>query len=159
MAKRKNKGVNLISIIFIVAIIILVGLFFKSVITKNKEQENNTVINETEQEKYVQILSDGTKFNISSKLKENKKIESLEFKDIQLTYKNGVTNLLCNIENLSETKTDIQNVEIILLDENENIIYKLQGVIETMDAGEVKQFNTSITADFANAYDFEINKK
>ena len=159
MAKRKKKGINLITIIIIICIIIIAGIFIKNLIQKNNsEKQTNTEINqiEEEKEKYVQILEDGTKLNISSKLKENKKLDNLELKDIQLTYKNGVTNLLCNIENTSEAKTDIQNVEIILLDEEGNTIYKMQGVIDPIDVGETKQFNSSITADFANAYNFEI---
>ena len=159
MAKRKNKGINLITIILIIIVIIMAVVCIKKITAPNdKNEQVNNVANQIEevQEKYVQVLEDGTKLNISSKLKENKKLDNLELKDIQLTYKNGVTNLLCNIENTSETKTDIQNVEIILLDEEGNTIYKMPGVIEEIEVGETKQFNTSITADFANAYDFKI---
>ena len=162
MANNKNKGINLITIIVILILIIITVVVTRKIIAKNnKDEQVNNVTNqiENETEKNVKVLEDGTKLNISSKLKENKKINNLELKDIQLTYKNGVTNLLCNIENTSETKTDIQNVEIILLDEQGNTIYKMQGVIEGINPGETKQFNTSITADFANAYDFKIVKK
>ena len=53
----------------------------------------------------------------------------------------------------------MQEVEIALLDENGEVIYKIPGVIEEVEAGATVQFNTSISADFANAYNFEILKK
>lgn len=166
MAKNRNKGINLATIIVILILIIITVVVTRKIIARNNKNEQvNNVTNqienqvENETEKNVKVLEDGTKLNISSKLKENKKIDNLEIKDIQLTYKDGVTNLLCNIQNISNKKTDIQNVNITLLNEQGKTIYTMQGIIEEVNAGEIKQFNTSITADFANAYDFKIVKK
>lgn len=162
MAKSKNKGINVITIIVILILIIITVVVTRKIIAKNNKNEQvNNVTNQIENdtEKNVKVLEDGTKLNVSSKLNENKIVGDLVIKDIQLTYKDGVTNLLCNIQNISNKKTDIQNVNIILLDEQGETIYTMQGIIEEIEAGETKQFNTSITADFANAYDFKIVKK
>lgn len=166
MTKNRNKGINLITIIVVLILIIITVVVTRKIIAKNNKNEQvNNVTNqienqvENETEKNVKVLEDGTKLNISSKLKENKKLDNLEIKDIQLTFKNGVTNLLCNIQNTSNKKTNIQNVDIILQDETGKTIYSMQGIIEEIESGETKQFNTSITADFANAYDFKIVKK
>ena len=162
MTKSRNKGINLITIIFIIILIVVAVTAIRKITTKNnKNGQVNNLTNqiETDTEKNVKVLDDGTKLNISSKLKENKKLEGLEITNTQITYNNGITNLLADVKNTTQSKMKMQNVEIILLDEQGNTIYKIPGVIEEIEAGETKQFNTSITADFANAYDFKIIKK
>ena len=158
MAKRKQKkGINLITLVIAIIIIVLVVIFIKNIVSKNKNKENTN--STTTEEKYVQTLDDGTKLNTSEKLKKDKEVEDLELKNIQLTYKNGVTNLLCDIQNNSKKEVKMEDVEIVLLDENGDTIYKMRGFMEEIKPGETKQFNSSITADFSNAYDFKINKK
>ena len=157
--KEKEKGVKLIHIILLVAIIIG-GFFGIKYFTKNaQEQDKTSVGQELSQEKYVKLFDDGVKLNTSAKLNEDRDFEGLKIKDVQLTYRNGVTNLLCNVENTSNNNLKMQDVEISFLDENGDVIYKMAGIIEDINAGETKQFNSSVTADFSNAYDFTINKK
>lgn len=160
--KEKEKGIKLIHIILIIAIIVI-GIFVSKKFMKNEQEtEKNSVEQEQQsqsQEKFIKIYSDGVKLNTSAKLNEEKQWEDLKIKDVQLTYRNGVTNLLCNIENTSNKNLEMQDVEISLLDENGEIIYNMTGIIEDINAGETKQFNSSVTADFSNAYDFKINKK
>lgn len=160
MAKIKRKqGINLMALIIAIIIIVLVVILIKNIASKNKSKEktDNTTQTTTE-EKYVQTLDNGTKLNISEKLNEDKKVEDLQLKNIQLTYKNGVTNLLCDIQNNSKQEVKMEDVEIVLLDENGDTIYKMRGFMEEIKPGETKQFNSSITADFSNAYDFKINR-
>ena len=127
---------------------------------KSKEQEDmqTSGIQTEQQEKYTKILEDETKLNTSEKLKEDKKFEELKVKDIQLTYKDGVTNLLATIENTTQTKIEMQNIEIVLLDEKGEELYKIPGIIEEIEAGKTTQLNCSVTADFSNVYDFRITK-
>ena len=73
-------------------------------VIKNNQEDEGTV-----KEKYVQLLADGSKLNISEKLKENKKIDKLTIKDITLSYQNGVTTLLANVENTSNKKVEQNN--------------------------------------------------
>ena len=166
MAKSKNKGINVITIIVILILIIITVVVTRKIIAKNNKNEQvNNVTNqienqvENETEKNVKVLEDGTKLNISSKLKENKKLDNLEIKDIQLTYKDGVTNLLATVENIKKEKISMTNVSIQLVDESGKEIYTFNGIIEETKAGETANINCSITADFANAYDFKIVKK
>ena len=158
MSRRKNSGINLITIIFIIILIVVSIVIIRKITTKNnKNEQANNLTNQIEEdtEKNVKVLDDGTKLNISSKLKEEKKLEGLEITNTQITYNNGITNLLADVKNTTQSKMKMQNVEIVLLDEQGSTIYKMPGVIEEINAGETKQFNTSITADFAHADDFK----
>ena len=160
--KKKIKiPIGLIIIILIIGIVIGINQIKKQD-NENQNQIQNKVTENKEdeiKEKYVQLLEDGSKLNISEKLRENKKIDGLVLKDIQLTCKNGVTTLLTNVENTSKEKSKQKVVEVTLVDENKEKIYTLQGIIEEIEASGTKQLNCSITADFANAYDFTIKEK
>lgn len=161
MAKRKKKGIKIIDIIVLITIMIISIIIIKNIMkNKSKEQEDmqTSGIQAEQQEKYTKILEDKTKLNTSEKLKEDKKFEELKVKDIQLTYKDGVTNLLATIENTTQTKIEMQNVEIVLLDEKGEELYKMPGIIEEIEAGKTTQLNCSVTADFSNVYDFRITK-
>ena len=169
MSKKVNKKKKIRMPIFLIIIILIIGIVIgiNQIKKQDKENENenqiqNTIMENEEdeiKEKYVQLLEDGSKLNISEKLRKNKKIDGLVLKDIQLTYKNGVTTLLTNVENTSNKKSEQKVVEVTLIDENKEKIYTLQGIIEEIEAGGTKQLNCSITADFANAYDFTIKEK
>lgn len=163
MTKRKKKGIKIIDIIIIIAIIVILIIGINKLIQNKNNKEQNTLTNqiqtEDDQEKYVEVLEDGTKLNISEKLKQTKKLDNLEIKNIQLTYKDGVTNLLATVSNAENKKIEMTQVEITLLDENKNTIFKIPGIIEEAKEGETAQLNCSVTADFANSYDFKISKK
>lgn len=160
--KRKKKLTR--CIIFLIFLVIVMFIVFKFFIKGNKEEgkqstqikeENNLNINE----KYVQLLNDGTKINESEKLKKDKQFENLKLSNIQLKYKNGITNLLCDVENVGKKEIKEGDIIIILRDKEGQEIYRLDGFLEKIKPGEIKEFNTSVTADFSNAYDFTIIKK
>lgn len=160
-----NKKVRVIDIIVIIALMLVFVLIIVN-INKKKDNENNAKQTENSvqvenkvEEKYVQILSDGTKLNDSTKLNNNKKVNDWELSNVQLIYKDGITNLLCDVKNISKSVSPIQEVKVVLRDEKGNEIYSFNGVVEEIQPGETKQFNASITADFANAYDFTLVKK
>ena len=162
---RSKRNLQLISIIIaIIAIVIVIAIIVNINKKKDNTNENkltNSVVDEKEQkveEKNIMELSDGTKLNVISKLNENKILGDLVIKDIQLTYKDGVTNLLTTVENIKKEKIPMTNVAIQLLDESGKEIYTLNGIIEETKAGETAKLNCSITADFANVYDFKIVK-
>lgn len=167
MSKKQIKKKKIRIPIFLIIIILIIGIVIgiNQINKEDKENENQIQNEVTEKkedkikEKYIQLLEDGSKLNISEKLRKNKKIDGLVLKDIQLTYKNGVTTLLTNVENTSKEKSKQKVVEVTLVDENKEKIYTLQGIIEEVEAGGTKQLNCSITADFANAYDFTIKEK
>ena len=159
MAKRKKKqGIRIVDIVLIIIIAIVIIIVAKKIISNKKAKENNQIQN-TETEQYVTVLDDGTKLNNSSKITENKKLQGLEITNTQITYNDGVTNLLANVKNTTKSNIDMQEVTIVLLDKHGKELYQMPGIIEAVKAGETVQFNSSITADFANAYDFKIIKK
>ena len=163
--RNKKKGLRLVDLIIaIIAIVIVIAIIANINKKKTKNADENKTVTQNEEtqkaeEKNVIELEDGTKLNVSSKLNENKALGDLAIKDIQLTYKDGVTNLLATVEDTKKEKIPMTNVSIQLVDENGKEIYTLNGVIEETKAGETAKINCSITADFANAYDFKITKK
>lgn len=150
--KKRKKGISIIWVlVLIIAIIIIKIVNKKDINNKNQISENN-IINE----KYVQVLVDGTKLNKSNKLSETKNVGDYKISNIQLTMKNNQSVLLADIKNTSKQETDTTLIDIILYDENKNKIATIPGIISPMKPGETTQLNSSITVDCANAYDFEI---
>ena len=85
--KKKEKRLILV-LIAILVIVLIIGLFIKK--NKNKENEIQNQNTATD-EKFVQVLEDGTKLNKSSKFNETKNIDGIEISNIQFTYKDGQT--------------------------------------------------------------------
>ena len=51
------------------------------------------------------------------------------------------------------------HIIVILKDEQGNKVNEIPGIIEDIKPGETKQFHTAVSADYTNAYDFEITKR
>ncbi len=154
--KKKEKRLILI-LIAILVVVLIIGLFIK----KNRNEENGVQSqqNTATDEKFVQVLEDGTKLNKSSKLNETKNVEGIEISNIQFTYKDGQTVLLADVTNNSGKAIDMTLLNIKLLDEQENEIITIGGIISPMQVGETTQLNAGMTMDYANAYDVEITLK
>ena len=153
--KKKEKRLILV-LIAILVIVLIIGLFIKK--NKNKENEIQNQNTATD-EKFVQVLEDGTKLNKSSKFNETKNIAGIEISNIQFTYKDGQTVLLADVINNSGKAVDMTLLDIKLLDEQGNEIITVGGIISPMQVGETSQLNASMTMDYANAYDVEITLK
>ena len=153
--KKKEKRLILV-LIAILVIVLIIGLFIKK--NKNKENEIQNQNTATD-EKFVQVLEDGTKLNKSSKFNETKNIDGIEISNIQFTYKDGQTVLLADVINNSGKAADMTLLDIKLLDEQGNEIITVGGIISPMQVGETSQLNASMTMDYANAYDVEITLK
>lgn len=150
MKKGEKKFLILLIAITIIVIIIFIA-------TRGKKKEENIVEeNNTAKEEFVQVLDDGTKLNISTKLNEAKKVNGLEFGNIQLTERDGQSVLLADVKNNTANATELTLVDVTLLDKEGNTIVTVGGIIAPLEAGESTQFNTSMTLDYANAYDFKV---
>ena len=154
--KDNKKKVIIIALLILV---ILVGLKILIGNNKNRKNVNNAnTSNAAIDEKNVKTLSDGTRLNNSTKMQEIKTIDGLEISNIQLTEKDNVSILLGTVTNkTNETKGDYP-VNIIIYDENEKEITPIGGYIGEVNPGESTQLNSSATFDYANAYDFRIEK-
>ena len=64
--------------------------------------------------------------------------------------------LLADVTNTSSKATDVTLVDVVLLDKNGKEIVTVGGIIKALKPGEKTQFNTSMTLDYANTYDFKI---
>ena len=150
----KKEEKRMICILLIILVVTIVGLtMWRN--SKNKEQQNEE---EVQEEKYVQVLEDGTRLNISEKLKETKTIEGIEINNIQLTEQGGQTMLLAQATNKNTVDSPVMGINIIVVDKEGKEVGKIQGVVSPLKAGETKQLNINTQDDYANAYDFSITK-
>ena len=159
MSKKTKKIIIALIIVVIIVIAIVAFVLMKSKGTKNNGNNTAGTSGNTANEQYVQMLDDGTKLNTSSKLGEAKKVGDLTFENIQLTSEGGQTILLADVTNTGKKATDTVLVDIKLLDENGNEIVTVGGIVQPLEAGAKTQFKTSMTIDYANAYDFEVTEK
>ena len=152
----KTEEKRMICILLIILVVTIVGLtMWRN--SKNKEQQNGE--EQVQEEKYVQILEDGTKLNISEKLKETKTIEGIEITNIQLTEQGGQTMLLAQATNKKTVDSPVMGINIIVVDKTGKEIGKIPGVVSPLKAGETKQLNINTQDDYANAYDFKVEKQ
>lgn len=158
MSKKEKQVIGVLIGIAVIAIIVVL-----IVSGKNKEDENiannETVESNAVEEKYVEVLEDGTKLNTSEKLKETKEIDGMEISNMQLTEEGNITKLLGTITNNSNTTKGNYEINIKLIDENGKALTTLVGYIGELEPGESTQLSTSTTFDYANTYDVEITKR
>lgn len=140
---------NLILIICAIALIVIILMV--------KNNVNEKASNEAEKsQEYVQVLDDGTKYNTSNKLSKEKRLGDLLISNIQLTTKDNVTVLLADVKNTGASDTKLTPVTVKILDKSRKELAAVKGLISPLQAGEITQLNVGVTADYANAYDFEI---
>lgn len=156
---KKKEIVLIVGLLVLLLVVILIVKPNKNK-TENKNESNDIVItDEVEEEKYVQVLNDGTKLNTSDTLQKDKVVDGLSFTNIQLTNNNGQTVLLADVTNTTNKKSALTLVDVIILDEKGNELGKVGGIVSPLEPSETKQFNSSMTIDYSNAYDFKIVKK
>lgn len=159
MQKKEKRMIAILLIILIIAIAVFV-------INNNKNKENgknakneNTAYENEDPEEFVQVLEDGSKINTSEELNKTKQIGTYKFENIQLAEQNNQTVLLANVINTGNKATEMQLVDITLLNKNGEEIITIGGIIEALEPGANTQFNSSMTLDYTNVYDFKITLK
>ena len=150
MKPKEKRMILILLVILVIAIIFAVSQSKKGDNKGNTAEENKVV------EEFVQVLDDGTKLNTSTKLNESREVNGLKFENIQFTEQNGQSVLLADVTNNSGKETKFTLVDVILLDKNGKEIVTVGGIISPLQPGAKTQFNTSMTLDYANAYDFKI---
>lgn len=151
MKQNEKKMILILLIILVIAIIIFATRGNKKVYNNANAVEENKVV-----EEFVQVLEDGTKLNTSTKFNESRDVNGFKFENIQFTEQNGQSVLLADVTNNTGKATAYTLVDVILLDKNGKEIVTLGGIISPLQPGGKTQFNTSMTLDYANAYDFKI---
>ena len=165
---KKNEKL----LIAVLVIITLVVIIFAATRSKDNSNENalsnagTTVtggdvenLEEPVVEKYVSTSEDGTKVNTSEALKANKVVNGVEFSDIQLTQKSGETMLTATVKNTGSSASEMFAVDITLIDDAGQDIVTIGGLVAPMEAGATSTFETSMTLDYANSYDFRVTAK
>lgn len=108
-------------------------------------------------EKFVEILEDGTKINNSENLNQTRKFDGLDITNIKFYYvKEGMT--IIEFEAINETDIKYGGNKILLnvLNENNSLIQTIIGVIPEIDAGKSEKLTFSIDKDIVNAYDLSL---
>ena len=161
MQKRKKE--KRIIVILLIILIIAIAVF---VINNNKNKKNgknaeneNTAYENEDPEEFVQVLEDGSKINTSEELNKTKQIGTYKFENIQLAEQNNQTVLLANVTNTGNKATEMQLVDVTLLNKNGEEVITIGGIIEALEPGADTQFNSSMTLDYSNVYDFKITLK
>ena len=155
--KKQEKRMILI-LLAVLAIVIIALVINKNAKKENKENKAETA-NNTVTEEFVQVLEDGTKLNTSEQLNKTKQVGAYKFENMQLTEKGSQTVLLADVTNTSSSATNMQLLDVTLLDKNGKEIVTIGGIISPLQPGAKTQFNTSMTLDYANTYDFKITLK
>ena len=156
MKKNEKKMI----LILVIVSILIIGVIW--LVTRPKDASNNSNNKETSnsaaQGEYTKVEEDGTIVNTSEKLKENKEMQGFELTNIQFKEQNGETILSARVTNKTgETqKTFIGN--IVLLDKKNNEIGRIPVRISTMEAGESRDIEATITESYANAFNFKLEK-
>lgn len=155
MPGKEKRGLLLLIVVAIIIIVVIsVTRKDKEVVDVQQNPTENKVV-----EEFVDVLQDGTKLNNSETLSKTKKLDGLEISNIQLTYNNGISTLLADVKNTTKSTIDSYELYIVIYDKANNVIAKVPGIIDTIEPGQTAQLNTSVTADYANAYDFSVEKK
>ena len=155
---RKIRIATCVTIIIIVFIVCLKILLKKD--TDNTENsEKEFVLYNSSIADYVKESEDGTKINISPKINQDMKLNELEIKNIQLTCKNGITTLLADVSNNTNKDSEMKNINIKFLDENNNEIRTVNGYIPALKIGETTKLNVSMSSNLIIAYDIKFSEK
>lgn len=157
MNKDEKRWIVLLVAVLVIAVVLIIGL------SRNKKTEEAVKNNEVEQvqkeEAYVEVLEDGSKVNTSNKLKENKEFNGLEISNIEIVEKDNETILEADVTNQTNEAQGDYGIYLKIKDDKGNEIKKIAGYINYMGAKEKTRLSIKTSYDFANAYDFEIEKQ
>ena len=144
-------------IIFVVLLIILIGVV--AVFTNIKKNRIDNTLEQQQLGEFVSLREDGTKENISEKLKEIKVLEGLEITDIVLTEKDNVSQISAKVENSTESSVEGMEVTVVFSDKEGNTINEISAYITDLEPGDSTMLYSSVVADVSNAYDVNIVRK
>lgn len=154
MSKKEIQGI----IILMVTSIIIIGVIF--LLTRKTEEEKyiNTIVSKDEiiDNSIVQTVDSDTKVNVSSKLNEDKSVNGINFKNIQLVKVDKLTILSMDVENTTGKDIKDTMIKINLLDQNGNKIKAMSGIISAVKNGETVKLKSIANGDYTNAYDLKI---
>lgn len=158
-SKFSKRKIAISVIIIIIVFIICFKISSKKDIDNTENSENEFVLYNSSIADYVKQSEDGTKINISPKINQDMKLNELDIKNIQLTCKNGITTLLADVSNNTNKDSEMKNIKIKFLDENNKEIRTVSGYIPALKIGETTKLNVSMSSNLIIAYDIEFSEK
>lgn len=165
MSHEKNRSkfrkirITIGIIIIITVFIVCLKTLLKKDIDNAENSENEFVLYNSSIADYVKTSEDGTKINISPKINQDMKLNELDIKNIQLTCKNGITTLLADVSNNTNKDSEMKNINIKFLDENNKEIRTVSGYIPALKIGETTKLNVSMSSNLIIAYDIKFSEK
>ena len=127
---------------------------------KEMQEKSEKERKDREEGQYEKQGSDGTKTNVSSKVKEEKKIDGfIIVSNMTITAKDGWTTIKADVENISGSDfTGEQYIDFSLLNKEGQEMTKIKAVVPAAKDGEKVELNVEFTEDYSNAYDYKIEK-
>lgn len=150
----KNGKKFMIVVAIIVVLLIIGSVIFTVTIPKKRKG----MVKSADEDKYVNVLSDGTKENTSEKLKEDKNFDGLDITEIKLIENNQLTKLTGIITNNTDKIKGDYTAKIIFVDSKNNELSEMGFYIKQLQPGESTVLNASTTFDYSNAYNIIFRK-
>lgn len=163
MEEKDNKFIIILVIVLIMVIAIVGLLAWGLNDSKNENMPSQTQIEEDSMltgSKYVTEEIKGLRINNSEKVKETKYLDGLEIKITQLSSIDNRTTFLGTAKNTTNERIEASDIILIIYDDKGNELAKenIGNVIQPVDANQEIELNISITNDYANAYDFKLER-
>ena len=153
--KLKIIILGTIILISIIAIVIVnVNKHKNSQNDNSKTNDEGITLYDTNLSEYVKETENGIKLNINS----DKILDNLTITNIQLTSNSGITSLIANVTNNSNSETPITTITAILVDEKRKEICNVKGVVRALGVGETGKLNISMSGNFITAYNIKFTK-
>ena len=159
MTRDEKRWIILLVAVLSIAIVLIIGLVKSKDAKKGSIKENITNVEQVQNEEYVKILEDGTKVNTSNKLKENKEFNGLKISNISIEEKENETVVEADIINETNKSQGDYGIYLVIKDDEGKEIKKIAGYINYIGPKENTKLRIKTSYDFANAYDFEIEKQ
>ena len=159
--RKKSRKIRstICGIIIIIVLIGLLKIVFKKDTKNTEDSENEFTLYNSSIADYVKENENGTKINLSPKINQDMKLNELDIKNIQLTCKNGITTLLADVSNNTNKDSEMKNINIKLLDENNKEIRTVSGYIPALKIGETTKLNVSMSSNLIIAYYIKFSEK
>ena len=155
---KKRVFIILGAIVCVILVLSLMWMFKRKNNAPQQNQENISV-NEaqiTEVDDYTGKLSDGSKINTNAKMNQPMTLGNLQVDNVRLTLKNGITTFRANVTNNGDSKTELKNVKVILLNENGEELVSVNGIIPELEKGNSQELVVSVTSDYLKASGYKI---
>lgn len=162
MKSNEKRGI----LILILVVIIIIGIMFA--VTRGSKDTNPNINNEENIElsqvdpsrgEFTKTESDGTVVNTSDKLKEDKVESGFEISKINYTEKDGHTVLEADVTNMTGSSQSAFMADIVLLDKEGKEQGRIPVAIPDTQTGETICVQAGINDQYANAYNFKLEKK